>query len=125
MVGICCRRCTLLVIWASDRASKSEAFGEPQNLDAPVNTAANDFCPTPIYGSYLMFVPEGPGPHTCSAGPGLGDIYIIRRNAAFGWGEPGTSVASRTGRARTAQARSSVRRSWTPGKARTSTSPAP
>ena len=78
-------------IWAADRASKSEPFGEPQNLGAPVNTAANDFCPTPIYGSYLMFVSERPSTDTnptCSAGPGVGDIYIIRRNAAFGWGEP-------------------------------------
>ena len=49
-------------IWAADRASKSEPFGEPQNLGAPVNTAANDFCPTPIYGNYLLFVSEVPGP---------------------------------------------------------------
>lgn len=35
-----------------------------------------------------MFVSERPGPETCEAGPGLGDMYIIRRNAAFGWGEP-------------------------------------
>ena len=75
-------------IWAADRASKSEPFGQPQNLGGPVNTAANDFCPTPIYGSYLMFVSELPGPGTCSAGVGLGDIYLVRRNAAFGWGEP-------------------------------------
>ncbi len=75
-------------IWAADRASKSDPFGEPQNLGAPVNTNAADFCPTPIYGSHLMFVSERPGPETCGAGPGLGDMYIIRRNAAFGWGEP-------------------------------------
>lgn len=75
-------------IWAADRASKKEPFGEPQNLGAPVNTDANDFCPTPIYGNYLMFVSERPGPETCNSGPGLGDIYIIRRNAAYGWGEP-------------------------------------
>lgn len=75
-------------IWAADRAGKKEPFGEPQNLGAPVNTDANDFCPTPIYGNYLMFVSERPGPETCNSGPGLGDIYIIRRNAAYGWGEP-------------------------------------
>jgi len=75
-------------IWAADRASKSEPFGEPQNLGAPVNTDANDFCPTPIYGSWLLFVSERPGAGTCNAGKGLGDIYMIRRNAAFGWGEP-------------------------------------
>ena len=75
-------------ILAADRASKTDPFGEPQNLGAPVNSDANDFCPTPIYGNYLMFVSERPGPETCGSGPGLGDIYIVRRNAAFGWGEP-------------------------------------
>ena len=75
-------------IWAADRASKDAPFGEPQNLGAPVNSTVNDFCPTPIHGSYLMFVSERPGPETCNAGPGLGDMYIIRRNAAYGWGDP-------------------------------------
>jgi hypothetical protein len=79
-------------IWAADRASKNEAFGAPQNLGGPVNSAANDFCPTPIQGNYLLFVSERPGDptddETCHAGPGLGDIYMIRRNAAYGWGEP-------------------------------------
>lgn len=75
-------------IWAADRASKSEPFGEPQNLGGPVNSGANDFCPTPIQGSYLLFVSERPGDDTCSSGPGVGDIYMVRRNAAYGWGEP-------------------------------------
>jgi len=75
-------------IFAADRASKNEPFGEPKHLDAPVNSGANDFCPTPIYGSYLLFVSERTGPETCNAGPGRGDIYIVRRNAASGWGEP-------------------------------------
>jgi len=78
-------------IWAADRASKSEPFGAPQNLGGPVNTGAADFCPTPIHGSYLMFVSERlgeAGAETCGTGPGLGDMYIIRRNAAYGWGEP-------------------------------------
>jgi hypothetical protein len=75
-------------IWAADRSSKDEPFGEPKHLDAPVNSAANDFCPTPIYGSYLLFVSERPGETTCGAGPGFGDIYIVRRNAAAGWGQP-------------------------------------
>jgi hypothetical protein len=75
-------------IWAADRSSTELPFGEPVNLGAPVNTDANDFCPTPIYGSYLLFVSERPGPQTCNSGPGRGDIYIIRRNAVSGWGEP-------------------------------------
>jgi hypothetical protein len=75
-------------IWAADRASKRDPFGAPQNLGGPVNTTAADFCPTPIDGSYLLFVSDRPGDETCGAGPGLGDMYIIRRNAAQGWGEP-------------------------------------
>jgi hypothetical protein len=75
-------------VWAADRASKKEPFGEPQNLGAPVNSDANDFCPTPIQGNYLLFVSERPGDETCESGPLIGDIYLIRRNAAFGWGEP-------------------------------------
>ena len=47
-------------IWAADRASKNEPFGEPQNLGGPVNSDVADFCPTPIYGNYLMFVSERP-----------------------------------------------------------------
>jgi hypothetical protein len=75
-------------IWAADRAGKGQPFGPPKHLDAPVNSPASDFCPTPIQGSYLLFVSERPGEETCGSGPGLGDIYIVRRNAASGWGEP-------------------------------------
>jgi WD40-like Beta Propeller Repeat len=97
-------------VWAADRASKSEPFGQPQNLGAPVNSAAADFCPTPIYGNYLMFVSERPGPETCGAGPGLGDIYIIRPTPPSDGASRNTSAASRTAPARTALARSSARR---------------
>jgi hypothetical protein len=76
-------------IFAADRASKQDPFGTPVNLGEPVNGPFNDFCPTPVYGSYLFFVSErnDEGP-TCAAGPGKGDIYLIRRNAASGWGQP-------------------------------------
>jgi hypothetical protein len=84
-------------IWAADRPSKDAPFGPPVNLGAPVNTDANDFCPTPIHGSYLLFVSEYPGEHTCDAGPGRGDIYIIRRNAAEGWGAPHHLGCAETG----------------------------
>src|SRR5690242_2026758 len=72
-------------IWAADRTDKRQPFSEPKRLEAPVNSLSNDFCPTPIYGSYLLFVSDRPGPDTCNAGPGRGDIYIVRRNAASGW----------------------------------------
>jgi Tol biopolymer transport system component len=75
-------------IWAADRDSKDSSFGVPQNLGAPVNTDANDFCPTPLHDGYLLFVSERPGSETCGSGPGKGDIYIVRRNGAVGWGVP-------------------------------------
>lgn len=75
-------------IWAADRASTDAPFGAPVKLDSPVNSDANDLCPTPIHGSYLLFVSERAGPETCGAGPGSGDIYVVRRNAAVGWGAP-------------------------------------
>ncbi|NOT45813.1 MAG: hypothetical protein HOP14_14530 [Acidobacteria bacterium] len=75
-------------IWASDRSSINESFGPPQMLEAPVNSETNDFCPTPVDDGYLLFVSDRPGPETCQAGPGLGDMYIVRRNAAIGWGTP-------------------------------------
>jgi len=75
-------------IWVADRLSKDAPWGAPQNLGAPVNSAANDFCPTPVGGNWLFFVSERPGPETCAAAPGLGDIYLTRNNPAQGWTEP-------------------------------------
>ena len=54
------------------------------NLGAPVNSAADDFCPTPIQGGGLFFVSRRAGPDAC----GLGDIYFTRENPAHGWSEP-------------------------------------
>lgn len=33
-------------IYVSTRANKSQPWGEPQKLAAPINTEFNDFCPT-------------------------------------------------------------------------------
>jgi WD40-like Beta Propeller Repeat len=33
-------------IWVASRASKSDPWGAPVNLGAPINTIADDFCPT-------------------------------------------------------------------------------
>ncbi|MEX0795191.1 MAG: hypothetical protein WD274_00685, partial [Acidimicrobiia bacterium] len=35
-----------LDIWVSTRANENDPWGEPVNVGAPINTAANDFCPT-------------------------------------------------------------------------------
>jgi hypothetical protein len=74
-----------LDIWVANRGSTRDGWGEPVNLPEPINSAADDFCPTPIHADGLLFVSrrtiEGV---TC----GLGDIYFTRRNPAHGWSEP-------------------------------------
>src|SRR4051794_32424651 len=69
-------------IWVARRTSKHAPFGAPVNLDAPVNSAADDFCPTPLRGRRLLFVSARAG------GCGGPDIYLTRRDDAQGWEAP-------------------------------------
>jgi hypothetical protein len=73
-----------LDIWVSRRDSPDAAWGAPENLGEPVNSAADDFCPTPIHGGGLFFVSREALPGSC----GLADIYFTRRDPARGWSEP-------------------------------------
>ena len=73
-----------LDIWVARRAGANAPFGAPENLGAPVNTAADDFCPTPVHGKGLFFVSRKPTAESC----GLGDIYFSRLSHAQGWTEP-------------------------------------
>jgi hypothetical protein len=74
-----------LDIWMATRVHRGDSWGAPQNLPAPINSASDDFCPTPTEADGLVFVSrravEGV---TC----GLGDIYTTRHNPATGWTEP-------------------------------------
>lgn len=76
---------TDLDIWVAHRDSRSAPWGTPENLGEPVNSAADDFCPTPIPGRGLFFVSR-----KISAGVtcGAGDIYFTRQNPQHGWREP-------------------------------------
>ena len=74
----------LLDIWVSHRDSTDDPWGAPENLGAPVNSAADDFCPTPVRGGGLFFVSREALPGSC----GMGDIYFTRENPAHGWSEP-------------------------------------
>src|SRR3954454_19104509 len=79
-------------IWVAQRESRDARWGAPVNLGSPVNSSANDFCPTPLPGKRLLFV------SAC----GGADIYIARRNPAHGWDEPadlGCQVNSAAGEA--------------------------
>lgn len=85
-------------IWIAHRDSKDAPWGAPENVGAPVNSAANDFCPTPLRGKRLLFVSERGGPGSC----GGADIYITRLHPAQGWDDPqnlGCQVNSGAGEA--------------------------
>jgi hypothetical protein len=73
-----------LDIWVAHRDSTNAPLGAPENLGAPVNSAADDFCPTPVRGGGLFFVSREALPGSC----GLGDIYFTRFNPVYGWSEP-------------------------------------
>jgi hypothetical protein len=72
-------------IWVARRDSKDAPWGVPENLPAPINSASDDFCPTPIRGGGLFFVSRRVTPGvTC----GMGDIYLTRLNPGTGWETP-------------------------------------
>lgn len=69
-------------IWVSTRASTSEPWGAPLNVGAPVNSAANDFCPTMSRdGHRFYFVSNRSG---ACGGTVNDDIYTTRRRPG-GW----------------------------------------
>jgi hypothetical protein len=70
-------------IWISERESAEDPWGPPQNAGAPINTAADEFCPTPLRDNHtLLFVSTRPG------GCGGADIYVAREHDKKGWGLP-------------------------------------
>jgi hypothetical protein len=73
-----------LDIWVATRASANGPWGAPQNLGEPVNSAADDFCPTPVGRRGLFFVSREALPGTC----GQGDMYFTSRSPTTGWAEP-------------------------------------
>ncbi|MEO6654009.1 MAG: hypothetical protein ABIP17_15280 [Ilumatobacteraceae bacterium] len=74
-----------LDIWVATRQRQDDPWGAPQNLPEPINSASDDFCPTPIEGQRLLFVSRRTvNGVTC----GLGDMYLARRHPAEGWSEP-------------------------------------
>jgi hypothetical protein len=69
-------------IWRFHRTSIDAPWGPAEHLPAPVNSAAADFCPTPLPGKRLYFVSARGG--YC----GAGDIFRTRQNPATGWEVP-------------------------------------
>jgi hypothetical protein len=71
-----------LDIWVARRASRNAPFGAPVNLGEPVNSAEDDFCPSPVAGKSFLFV------STRTGGCGDADIYLTRAVGKRGWWEP-------------------------------------
>jgi hypothetical protein len=72
-----------LDVWVATRSSTSASWGAPANLGEPVNSAADDFCPTPVGKNGLFFVSREALPGAC----GQGDIYFTHHTGS-GWAEP-------------------------------------
>ena len=75
-----------LDIWVAYRETDDAPWGAPEALPDPVNTGANEFCPTPLPGNQLLFVST----RANECGPGNDpDIYYTRlRMAPLGWTTP-------------------------------------
>ena len=83
----------LLDIWVARRESTDAPWGEPENLGEPINSAADDFCPTPVRGGGLFFVSREALPGSC----GMGDIYFARLDPSGNWSEPRRLACAPTG----------------------------
>lgn len=66
-------------IFIATRSSTSEGFGEPVRLPAPINTSANDSCPTLTQGHRLYFSSNRDDPSY--------DIYVSKLGPK-GWSQP-------------------------------------
>ena len=69
-------------IWVSRRDSRDDPWGAPENLGAPVNSPANDFCPTIDRNDHTLYFVSNRG-----GGCGGADIYVSRRHPD-GWQDP-------------------------------------
>lgn len=65
-------------IWVSTRNSPQEPWGEPVNVGAPINSGANDFCPTlSADGKTFFFASNRAVPGAC----GGSDLYTAQLDA--------------------------------------------
>jgi hypothetical protein len=75
-------------LWVATRANERDPWGDPQNLGPVVNSGANDYCPTPLAGNWLLFVSERPVSAPCSTATGSGDLFITGKSPVSGWLPP-------------------------------------
>jgi Tol biopolymer transport system component len=72
-------------IWVSLRNNETEPWGAPFNPGRPINSEANDFCPTPMTGNRFLFVSTRANNCGTDNNP---DIYYTQWNPAHGWLTP-------------------------------------
>jgi hypothetical protein len=76
-------------IWVAKRPTKAAPWGPMTNLGSAINSADQEFCPTPIGGGWLLFVSDRAA---CGATPGMtppvGDMYITRQRPDGTWLRP-------------------------------------
>jgi Tol biopolymer transport system component len=66
-------------IYVANRKSVNDPWSAPVQLEEPVNSTANDFCPTPLSGGSLLFVSNrADAVQDCNTVDGAGDIYYTR-----------------------------------------------
>ena len=74
--------------WPSD-PTRRRPWGRCRTLGTAINSADNEFCPTPLDGGWLLFVSDRAA---CGATPNLappvGDIYITRQRHDGTWKTP-------------------------------------
>jgi len=75
-----------LDLWVTDRESLTGEWSTPVNLPGPVNTAANDLCPTPVRGRSLFFVSDRTSLEQPACGGG--DIHLSRQSPSGAWSDP-------------------------------------
>lgn len=94
-----------LDIWVLRRTAATNTYDSRTLLGAPVSVdGANDFCPTPLMGDYLMFVSTRAAsvddPVRCSdPGTGLGgaDIFVTRMSVRAPEGAAGLATVQSNG----------------------------
>jgi Tol biopolymer transport system component len=67
-------------IWVARRDSTLSGWGAPQPLPSGINSASDDFCPTPVRGKGLYFVSKRTEAN--------GDIYFAKQNPDGSWDAP-------------------------------------
>jgi len=87
-----------LDIWRAAWNSALQSWDPATNLGDVVNSAAAEYCPTPLPGKWLLFVSSQQNSEDCSecapmptppaGSPPAADLFLTRENPAHGWATP-------------------------------------